>query len=134
MKSIRITVFVMSLSFTLVMSINAILMIFNFTTIITGLDILAVLSTCFAIATAITIGNKYLSFFKEHSLLSSYCVVMVLACGSNYIFYQHFYWVNLLIEIVLTTLVFVAVWLGVYGISLSDADKINKKLSKSNER
>ena len=132
-KRIREIIFITSLSFTLVIMINAVLEIYYEATTLSSFDIISVFATCISIAVLISFGDL-IPIIRNHPLIYNYAIVMIVASGLDYLIYGHFYWSNFIFQTIMLTVVFIGVWLGAYGIHYKEAELINKKLNEVHKR
>ncbi len=125
MKSLKYTILVTCISFTLVVLLNGILTFFGLNTTLTGEGVIEIFVICLIIAFLIVEG-RHVKVLSEHFGLYGYVVVLLVAVMGDALIYQRFYWVNIVVQIAFLSLVYVGVWFLLYIIEYKDAQTINK--------
>lgn len=133
MKHLKYFLTILCSSFTLVILLNTLFIYFHISSLsLTISNILEVFIVCFVIALMTTLLD-FIPIMKEHILISTYCVVIGIGCGAEYLLNQRFYWSDLFIEILVLTIVFLCVWFYLYLQDEKFIKEINEKIKKRNQ-
>lgn len=130
MKSLKYFLFILSVSFTSVIIINALFqqigmfgVIFNSENVIVAFVICAVIAFLCVVADQIPIINDY-------PMIYSYVLVMVVAMSAQYYLNKEMFLKNIVSQAIFLTLVYIIVWLGLYINDYKEVEKINKKINE----
>lgn len=134
MKHLKYFLTITCTSFTLVILLNTLFILFN----ISNLDfnpenILEIFVICLLIA-GMCVGIDFIPYIKNHMFLNCYVVMLLIAIMAEYIKTQKFYWSHVFVEIFFLSLVYLAVWFCLYLDDERNVKLINEEIKKRNQK
>ncbi|KXU51645.1 MAG: hypothetical protein UFX20_15055 [Longibaculum muris] len=134
MKILKYILLVTCFSFTLVTLCNAGLIGLSMSHLsFTPIYIFEIFIVCLIIAIFIVIGAQW-KIVRKYSFLYNYFVVLLVALFGVWISFDNIYWMNLLVEVVFLTIIYLGVCGMIYVIDYKDAKTINKIIEERKKR
>lgn len=128
MKKLKIILVTTCISFTLVVLLNTLFDVVQFTSrTLKATDIFQIFSICLMVSIGIYLATLS-HFLKEHFYSVGYIVMMIVVFTMETFFRGEFAWQSFLIEFLALTVIYVIVCFLLLYENEKDADTINKKL------